>query len=697
MRFPAFSLSALLLPLMLSAQIVPPTADVSKSIAALTTGMTVQAITVDSTGNVYLAGTTTTGFPTATQTFGPRGDSDVFIIKTNATADQILYAVAIGSSSTDAARAVRVDASGNLYVLASTFGTDFPVTTAVNPTFPIGSILFKLNATGTALTYSSQLGSRTNALAFDIDSAGAAYISGSANALDIPTTPGVIKPSPAAGQNDTYGFIVKLAPAGNTFQIATYYGPIGKTVEAISVRSNGILISASGTLALLNNTLTQQTASADTTLAPANMTFDSTGNIYLSGTAAAGGHAVRRYDSALNLTLNKTTGFVSTSNPPRIAVASNNRIYLFGEPISPQFFQTRNATQACLVNVAPPNGAAGQLPTGSGGLFDGGNAQLPTDQGMVVMDQVGEVIHATFLSAAIAQAAVASSTGRIYTAATQTLFTSPRTTWRGILRFDPNIIPTDKASPSCVVHGAYYAPMPLAPGAIMTIYGNRLGPADFAVFQLNQQGLVPTTLAGLSVTVDNRPAPIWFTYDKQINFIVPWATRTDGAAVPVCVTYSGTTSCVQVSTTLAAPGAFPCNAVACALNQDFSINQTNNGAAPGSVVQIFMTGFGKLDSGMVDGGVAGTTLLRPVGTVTASANPPGTGGCGIFACAGGAGGFKNAEVLFAGAAPTLVLGANQVNLRIPADMPSGLQTFTINFTPTGSSTTYATDIKLQIR
>ena len=56
MRLPVFLLAALLAPVSLFSQVVPPTTDVSKALSILTTGMTVKAITVDSTGNVYLAG-----------------------------------------------------------------------------------------------------------------------------------------------------------------------------------------------------------------------------------------------------------------------------------------------------------------------------------------------------------------------------------------------------------------------------------------------------------------------------------------------------------------------------------------------------------------------------------------------------------------------------------------------------------------
>ena len=99
---------------------------------------------------------------------------------------------------------------------------------------------------------------------------------------------------------------------------------------------------------------------------------------------------------------------------------------------------------------------------------------------------------------------------------------------------------------------------------------------------------------------------------------------------------------------------------------------------------------------LVDGGVTGG-IQNLKGTLTATTEPPPTGGCGLFACASVAAAAKVVGVQFSGAAPSLVAGVNQVNLVIPSDMPSGLQSFTLNFTPTGSTAVYSTVVKLQIK
>ncbi|MEO8099110.1 MAG: SBBP repeat-containing protein [Acidobacteriota bacterium] len=702
MRIPVVPSIALFLSTLVSAQVFPPTVDLSKSISILQTGMQVQQIAVDATGNVYLAGVSSSGFTGATTRIGPRGSSDLFVIKTNSAADQIIYATAIGGSESEALRAIRVDAAGNVYLLGSTLSEDFPATVKANPTFPIGSVAVKLNPAGTALTYSTQLGSRMTALALDIDASGAAYIAGSTNSRDLPATAGVLKPSPAAGTtaDDYLGFIIKLAPAGDTVQLATYFGEKDRYVEAVAVRTNSIVILSNGTMATLDAGLAQQTSSINVGINPARIAFDSTGNIYVAGTslAAGGGFALKKYAAVGQaVLLDKTYPLVSTTVPPRMAVTSTGRIYLFGQPAGINF-PTKNATQACLANIAAPNGIAG-LPgaDASGGLIGAGGGVVPPDQALMILGADGAVLHATFITTNVAQAAVAPTSGRIYTAATQTLFTLPdRTAFRGVVRFNQDIVPTDKVSPSCLVHGASFNATLFSPGAIMTIFGDHLGPAAFTSFQL-VNNLVPATLAGVSVTVDGKPAPMLFTYDKQINFIVPWSLRTDGTAVPVCVTYDGATTCLQVGTTVAVPGAFQRGAITAALNGDNTVHELTNPAARGSVVQLFMTGFGQVEGNLVDGGVSVLPLQHVEGTVTATAEATTGGGCGIFACAGAAAPL-DAPVGFAGAAPSLVQGVTQVNITIPLGASVGAsQPYTISFKPVGATTALTAQVFLSIK
>jgi uncharacterized protein (TIGR03437 family) len=289
--------------------------------------------------------------------------------------------------------------------------------------------------------------------------------------------------------------------------------------------------------------------------------------------------------------------------------------------------------------------------------------------------------------------------GRIYASTVQNQFSSgPTTQWRGIVRYNQDTIPAAANAPSCIVLAAgSYQVAALSPGAFMAIYGNGMGPVQGVVLsQLTPEGLVSPLLGGVRVTVDNKPAALHYVQDKQVNFITPWGIPTDGTAVPVCVIFNGATTCVQASTTVAVPGAFPCDVgtgLSCAAHPGGSVNwpvSTTIGgrefrpAKPGESIEIYMTGFGKVGGTLVDGGVF-TSGSRPLlGTLTASTEPPPTGGCGIFACEPAVAAAMTVNVEYAGAAGGAVLGVDQVNLKIPAEIPDGFHTFRLSFVPQGA-------------
>jgi uncharacterized protein (TIGR03437 family) len=109
------------------------------------------------------------------------------------------------------------------------------------------------------------------------------------------------------------------------------------------------------------------------------------------------------------------------------------------------------------------------------------------------------------------------------------------------------------------------------------------------------------------------------------------------------------------------------------LNQDGSVNGPLNPARRGTIVSLFGTGAGLMFPALPDGAlVISTPYSKPNVPVTVKIN-------GI-----------DAEVLYAGAAPTLPTGAFQINVRIPVSLPrSGLPPGdpTVVSVTVGSSTT----------
>ncbi len=92
------------------------------------------ALALDSAGNVYVAGRVeyTSNFPTTARTYDEsfNGMHDAFISKFNNSLNRLLASTFLGGSYFDAAHAMVLDASRNVYVTGVTSSTNFPTTAA---------------------------------------------------------------------------------------------------------------------------------------------------------------------------------------------------------------------------------------------------------------------------------------------------------------------------------------------------------------------------------------------------------------------------------------------------------------------------------------------------------------------------------------------------------------------------------------
>jgi len=89
-------------------------------------------IAVDSSGNAYVTGlTTSSNFPTANPIQSTNGGSagDAFVTKLNNLGSGLIYSTYLGGSNTDSGRGIAVDAAGNAYVTGFTGSADFPTVT----------------------------------------------------------------------------------------------------------------------------------------------------------------------------------------------------------------------------------------------------------------------------------------------------------------------------------------------------------------------------------------------------------------------------------------------------------------------------------------------------------------------------------------------------------------------------------------
>jgi Beta-propeller repeat len=157
------------------------------------------------------------------------------------------YSTYLGGSAVDVGWAVAVDAAGNSYVTGETSSSDFPAPGAPHAVAGDDDLFVaKLNATGSALLYTSVLGGGGLDRGFGIglDATGNAYVVGDTFSNNFPTTAGALQPS-SGGDEDAV--VAKLDSAGGLVY-STYLGGSGADDgEGIAIGSNGAAYVTGGT------------------------------------------------------------------------------------------------------------------------------------------------------------------------------------------------------------------------------------------------------------------------------------------------------------------------------------------------------------------------------------------------------------------------------------------------------------------
>ena len=314
-------------------------------------------IAVDASGNSYIGGTTQSpNFPTTAGAFRRTGAvsnfSDAFVTKLNPTGTALIYSTFVGGSNMEFGNGIAIDGAGNAYVTGTTKSSNFPTTGGafdrsinIPPNCPrcgtdvTDGFVFKLNASGSALRYSTYLGGTDtdSPRAIAVDSAGSAYVTGETPSADFPTTAGAFQRTRAP---EIDMFVTKLNPTGTALTYSTYLG--GSQVDngqSIAVDSTGnayaVGFSSStdfpttpGALDTTANGAFDVTVTklnpAGSALAyssylggqgfdtPGDVTVDSSGNAYVTG--GAGSTDFPTTPGAFDTTSDGSDGFVTKLN-----------------------------------------------------------------------------------------------------------------------------------------------------------------------------------------------------------------------------------------------------------------------------------------------------------------------------------------------------------------------------------------------
>lgn len=232
------------------------------------------------------------------------------------------------------------------------------------------------------------------------------------------------------------------------------------------------------------------------------------------------------------------------------------------------------------------------------------------------------------------------------------------------------LLQCEKAAPgppviSAATNGASFESGAAAPGELVTLFGENLGPAQGLGAQLDENGNVARQLGdvrvipGSSSPFANPPTPLFFVREDQINLQIPYEVTQVGPFMTLTVERDGVRSAaIQIPLATASPGLFKLSDgsnQAIVVQSDGGFNSDAAPARRGETVLLFGTGHGLTIPASATGVPAPmqAPFPRPILPVTVEIDE------------------VRAQVEFAGAAPGFV-GLLQLNVVIPDGVSSGL-------------------------
>jgi uncharacterized protein (TIGR03437 family) len=595
--------------------------------AGVLTGSAVIGMDVDTAGFLYILASGDASKLPATTNLGAASGPVQFVMKLAPDTGKVAYLTVLDKT----AHTITVDPAGSAYLAGQTD-------------------VYKLNPSGTALTYSTTIGSGVYVAAVAVDAAGHAYATGWTGVGGLSTTPGAYQTS---ASNTAHSYVVKLSPEGSV-EYATFVA--GSSLDF----AYGIAVDSSTEVVIRGRTQSPDfpvTAGAYKTSDPtisagvpfvarisadgarlvyatftggpietaASVAVDSAGNTIVAEQTPGAGISVLRLDShGALVSRSSTLGIVNLSQSSEALRAdSAGRAYFTGL-VSSANFPAKDSLAICGSTV------------------------------LTVFDIAGELLQSTYVGGAIgmflpAPVMAVAADGSVYVGTANDL-SDPLTA----VKLSKSVA-AQPVRLACIGNAASWDPGPVAPGEIVSLFGQGLGPAQAAQPEVTSNAGFPSKLANVQVTFDGIPSPLLYVQEAQINAIVPWKLSVS-QSTNICVTYNGgAPACLSRTVAVAAPGVFTVDGThAAAVNQDGTINSAVNPAKAGTTVSIFATGLGPLSPSPVDGAI----LDSPLPSNTLPITPYQIMGSAI------AFQYVGVPVQYAGPAPQEVAGVSQINFPV---------------------------------
>ena len=273
------------------------------------------AITLGSTGNIFIAGTTgSINFPLVNAYYNKlNGTNDAFIAELDSTGN-LVNSTYIGGTGAEDGLAIALDTSGNIYLAGDTLSSNFPIVNG-NATYSGGSLygdtfVATFNTSG-VLSYSTYMGGSGDdkVTGIGLDTNSNIYVGGYTTSSNFPTQTAI--QTILQGSEDA--FLFKLNSTGLEF--SSYFGGTDYDYGyAFTVDNQG------------NSYMTGLTRSNDFPLKNANQTTFNNGDAFVS-----------KFDSSGTLLFSTYLGGIGEDYGNAITVDNSGNIYVAGSTVSSDF------------------------------------------------------------------------------------------------------------------------------------------------------------------------------------------------------------------------------------------------------------------------------------------------------------------------------------------------------------------------
>ena len=614
-------------------------------------------ISVDAQGNAWITGMVwSSDLPVTAGAFQTalNGRENAFVLKLNPAGSGVLFATYLGGSGDEyVPTSQAVDPKGNLYIAGYTSLADFPVTPGAfqtdpgpNLNGPGASFVAKFDPNG-KLVYSTYFhgGNQTGTIIGSIaaDATGNAYMTGTHGGGSLPTTPGAFQTS-ASGQ--WAAFVTKLDPTGSKLLYSTYLaGNSDVSGGAIAVDSQGSAYVSGGIMINMPHLPSSfpVTPGAFQTAMPiqAGAQFGFITKLNAAGSALVYSTFLYASDS---------TGIGA------LTVDAEGSVVVVGSTYALDFPTTPGALRQC-----NPIGAWGS----TGFLL-----KLAADG--------SRPLYATYLGADGFVGLALDGAGEIFIAGKNLGYLpivpgSFGWTASGDFVASLSTAPLPAGSVSCMRSAASSGGRAIAPGEIVDILGNGIGPAQ-ALSASAASGHIPSSLGGVQVLFNGVPAPLLSAGPNQLRAVVPFETEAgpptlnwSGAATIQILNGSTTVQPVMAPMAAAAPEIFTVDGrpggQALMINEDGTLNSEQNPARQDSIVTIYATGLNNTQPPLATGTIAAAAASLAFDLALNA------GSAGVW------------EITYAGAAPGFVAGLIQINFRVPASSYHGPYDVSLTVSP----------------